>query len=134
MVEVERRECLESNARQQYATHAFFRYFGKLPPTVTRRILRESRPYLANGPGVDLACGSGTTLVEAALLGLPVEGLDINPPSVLTSRVKTDPPERGAFEREWQTREVRFAQASYRRSPDPEIRTPRDHILFLEPG
>jgi hypothetical protein len=30
-------------------------------------------------------------------------------------------------------RTVRFAQASYHRSADEEINTPRDHILFFEP-
>src|ERR1039457_5305549 len=73
---LERWDFPESNAEQRYATHGFFRYYGKLPPVVTKRILAETAPYLSKGPGVDVACGSGTTLVEAALLGLPFEGLD----------------------------------------------------------
>lgn len=84
-------EFRESTAKQQYATHSFFRYFGKLPPVVTRRILQESADYLAHGPVVDVACGSGTTLVEATLLDLPSSGVDVNPLSVLATRVKTRP-------------------------------------------
>src|SRR5438105_1361045 len=91
----------ESNARQQYATHSFIRYYGKLPPVVTRRILKESDIYLNAGVGIDVACGSGTTLVEAALLNLPFEGIDINPLSVLAAKVKTHPPSIDVLEREW---------------------------------
>ena len=85
-------EFPESNAEQQYATHNYLRYYGKLPPVVTRRILNESQPYLQSGPGVDVACGSGTTLVEARLLGIAFSGIDVNPVSVLASRVKLSPP------------------------------------------
>lgn len=93
----------ESNAQQQYATHSFIRYYGKLPPVVTRRILKESTPYLSNGMGIDVACGSGTTLVEASLLDIPFQGIDINPLSVLATKVKTNPPNLSALEREWNT-------------------------------
>jgi site-specific DNA-methyltransferase (cytosine-N4-specific) len=91
----------ESNARQQYATHSFIRYYGKLPPVVTRRILLESAKYLRHGAGLDVACGSGTTLVEAALLGIPFAGVDVNPLSVLASNVKTHPPSGETLERQW---------------------------------
>jgi site-specific DNA-methyltransferase (cytosine-N4-specific) len=92
----------ESNAQQQYATHSFIRYYGKLPPVVTRKILKESTRYLNAGLGLDIACGSGTTLVEASLLNIPFEGIDINPLSVLASTVKTHPPNIDILEYEWQ--------------------------------
>lgn len=91
----------ESNAKQQYATHSFFRYFGKLPPSVTRRILVESADYLTHGPVVDVACGSGTTLVEATLRDLPSGGLDVNPLSVLATKVKTHPIAPGRLSAAW---------------------------------
>ncbi len=91
----------ESNAQQQYATHSFIRYYGKLPPVVTRKILKESANYLSYGKGIDIACGSGTTLVEAALLNIPFEGVDVNPLSALATRVKTSPPSSSVLEREW---------------------------------
>lgn len=76
------------NAAQQYLTHGLFRYFGKLPPTLTARILGE----LGVGRGqrvVDLMCGSGTTLIEAALRGARADGVDANDLSVLIAKVKT---------------------------------------------
>jgi len=78
----------ESNAAQSYATHGFFRYFGKLPPTVTGKIIDHVRPNL-EGPVLDIMCGSGTTLVECCLRGLESYGIDVNPLAVLISRVKS---------------------------------------------
>jgi SAM-dependent methyltransferase len=100
-MELEYWDFPESNAQQQYATHSFIRYYGKLPPVVTRRILSESGNYLSYGAGIDVACGSGTTLVEAALLGIPFIGVDINPLSVLATNVKINPPTIKALEQEW---------------------------------
>jgi len=82
-------EFNESNAKLDYATHGFFRYFGKLPPSVIRYILKEGLPNPKNGPFLDIMCGSGTSLVEAKLLGIPAVGVDVNPLSVLISKVKT---------------------------------------------
>ncbi len=78
-----------TNKSQQYATHGFFRYFGKLPPIATRHIIEKCA--VANEPIVDLMSGSGTTLVEAQILGYDAVGVEINPLSVLISKVKTTP-------------------------------------------
>jgi site-specific DNA-methyltransferase (cytosine-N4-specific) len=86
-----------SNAEQAYLTHGVFRYFGKLPPTLTRRILSE----LDVGPGktvADVMCGSGTTLVEAVDLGAAAVGVDCNDLSALITRVKTTPLPAARFE------------------------------------
>ncbi len=40
---------------------------------------------------MDPFCGSGTTLVEAQLAGIPAIGIDLNPIACLISRVKTQP-------------------------------------------
>ncbi|WBV43526.1 DNA methyltransferase [Pseudoroseomonas cervicalis] len=86
-----------SNAEQSYLTHGVFRYFGKLPPTLTRRILSE----LNVGPGTtvaDVMCGSGTTVVEAVDLGAAAIGVDCNDLSALITRVKTTPLTASRFE------------------------------------
>ena len=77
----------DSNQKQDYATHPMFRYFGKLPPTLVARLMDQYCP--AGGRVLELMCGSGTTLVEAYLRGMPAVGIDINPLSVLISRAKT---------------------------------------------
>jgi site-specific DNA-methyltransferase (cytosine-N4-specific) len=78
-----------SNQSQQYASHDFFRYFGKLPPVVVRHILEKSVP--KNGVFLDLMCGSGTSLVECKIMGIESVGVDVNPLSILVSKVKTTP-------------------------------------------
>ena len=79
-------EFPQSNASQSYASHGFFRYFGKLPPVVTGKIIDYAGP---TGPVLDIMCGSGTTLVECCLRGVPSVGIDVNPLSILVSQVKT---------------------------------------------
>jgi tRNA G10 N-methylase Trm11 len=72
--------------------HGLFRYPAKYLPQIARALLSETAP-----PGeavLDPFSGSGTTLVEAARLGLPSVGLDLNPLAVLLSSAKatrTDP-------------------------------------------
>ncbi|WP_394513095.1 DNA methyltransferase [Priestia aryabhattai] len=78
----------DSNKAQDYHTHSMFRYFGKLPPTLTKKIIDYN---LEEGKGkiLELMCGSGTTLLESYLSGRSSIGVDVNPLSVLISRVKT---------------------------------------------
>jgi hypothetical protein len=72
-----------------YATHQFFRYYGKFPSIVGREIIRE---FATPGHGVlDCYAGSGTTLVEAQIAGYSSFGIDINPIAVFASNVKTHP-------------------------------------------
>lgn len=82
-------EFTETNADMDYATHGYFRYFGKLPPVVTRFVVERGMENAPAGRVIDLMCGSGTTLVECMLMGLDSVGVDVNPLSVLISRVKT---------------------------------------------
>ncbi|WP_421924954.1 hypothetical protein [Lysinibacillus capsici] len=77
----------DSNKLQDYATHSMFRYFGKLPPTLVRRILDENNIH-KNKKVLELMCGSGTTLVECNIRGTSAVGVDVNPLSVLVSKVK----------------------------------------------
>jgi len=77
-----------SNIQMGYATHNAFRYFGKFPPPVAKRFISELHDP-KQGPVIDPMCGSGTTVVEAKILGREAIGLDVNPLSVLISKVKT---------------------------------------------
>lgn len=71
-----------------YLTHNFFRYYGKFPPTIPRRLLRDYRP--PRGTWVlDNFSGSGTTLVEAKCEKVPSVGVDVSPLATLAARVKT---------------------------------------------
>ncbi len=68
-------------------THYLFRYPAKFHPPVVRHLLEE---YTAEGDTVlDPFCGSGTLLVEAAVLGRHAIGTDVDPVAVFASRVKT---------------------------------------------
>ena len=70
-------------------THGLHRFPGKFIPQIPRYIIRH---YLEpNRVMLDPFCGSGTSLIEAALDGRPFVGLDIDPLSVLVSKAKTYP-------------------------------------------
>lgn len=78
-----------SNKALAYYTHGIFRYFGKFPPPVARHLIKtytKERDVV-----IDPMCGSGTTLLESALLNRKSLCFDINPLSVLISKVKTTP-------------------------------------------
>lgn len=76
-------ECKDKN----YATHGLHPYPAKFIPHIPREVIKA---YSAYGDTVwDPMCGSGTTVVEAALAGRPAIGGDLNPIAVLVSRAKT---------------------------------------------
>lgn len=78
-----------ADADTQHLTHNVHRYSGKFIPQIAARAIS-----LLTEPGdlvVDPYCGSGTTLVEAALLNRRAVGVDLNPLAVLIARVKTTP-------------------------------------------
>ena len=78
-----------AGAETQYLTHNVHRYSGKFIPQIAARVIS-----LLTQPGelvVDPYCGSGTTLLESAVLGRRAFGLDLNPLAVLIARVKTTP-------------------------------------------
>jgi site-specific DNA-methyltransferase (cytosine-N4-specific) len=90
-------EIQKSNAQLGYLSHNFFRYFGKFPPPVAEKFIKELHDP-AKGPVVDPTVGSGTTLVEAMLADTNAVGLDVNPLSCLVSKVKTTPIDREKIE------------------------------------
>lgn len=70
-----------------YLTHGLHPYPAKFIPQIPRLLMEE-----LSQPGdtvADIFCGSGTTLVEALLLGRYAVGVDANPLACLISRAKT---------------------------------------------
>jgi len=73
----------------QYLTHWIYPYKGKFHPQMIRALLNIIG--LKEGDSVlDSFLGSGTTAVEAKLLGVNCIGIDISPLCVLQSKVKTE--------------------------------------------
>jgi len=73
----------------QYLTHWIYPYKGKFHPQMIRALLNIIG--LNKGDVVlDPFIGSGTTAVEAQLLGIDCIGIDISPLCVLQSKVKTE--------------------------------------------
>lgn len=77
------RRCL------RYGPHGIHEYRGKFFPQLVRALLNTAG-VRSGGLVADTMCGSGTTVVEAALLGCDGLGLDMNPLSVFISHVKCD--------------------------------------------
>ncbi len=87
--EVEREAWDYAEADTQHLTHGIHRYSGKFIPQIASRAIQ-----ILTEPGglvLDPYCGSGTTLVEAALLGRAALGLDLNPLAVLIAACKVTP-------------------------------------------
>ncbi len=73
-------------------THGIFKYPCKFIPHIPRWFIENYASENTKKYGIlDPFMGSGTTLVEAVLLGYPSYGVDIDPLSKLLSSVKTTP-------------------------------------------
>ena len=72
-------------------THNIHRYSGKFIPQIAARAIET----LSNKGDtiLDVFCGSGTTMLEAARLQRKAIGVDLSPLAVLISKVKTTPVE-----------------------------------------
>ena len=77
-----------------YGSHGWHRYVGRFPPHLVRALLNH---FELTGKSLvcDPFCGSGTTLTEARLLGIPAVGFDVCPLSCLISRAKSKFEESG---------------------------------------
>lgn len=71
-----------------YATHGLFPYRGKFHPQMIKALLNIMRLRPGKDTVLDPMMGSGTVLVEAALLGIRSVGIDVNPFCVLMSNAK----------------------------------------------
>ena len=77
------------NGDTMYLTHSLHPYPAKFPPQLPNSRLTQ---FGTRGQTVlDPFCGSGTTLVEARLLGFNAIGVDVNGLSSLLSKVKATP-------------------------------------------
>ena len=77
------------NSETMYLTHSLHPYPAKFPPQLPHTIIKKFAHKRATV--LDPFCGSGTTLVEARLLGCNAIGVDVNGLSSLLSKVKATP-------------------------------------------
>lgn len=77
-------ECRDKNE----LTHGLHPYPAKFIPHIPRKLIEAYVPPRTL-PILDPMCGSGTTLVEAAIQGFHAIGIDLNPIATLAARAKT---------------------------------------------
>jgi DNA methylase len=86
MAELVRTSRLHVTTKAERLTHYLFRYPAKFHPPVVRVLLEK---YTTEGDVVlDPFCGSGTLLVEAAVLGRSSIGIDVDPVAIIVARAK----------------------------------------------
>ncbi len=78
--------------------HRLHPYLGKFPPQLAEALLR--RRFSAGALIYDPFAGSGTTLVEATVLGMDAIGCDVSAFNCLLAGVKTSPPDLAALSSE----------------------------------
>ena len=85
-------KALSAGATTSHLSHDIHYYKAKFFPRMVRSLLNVCSQRL--GPGthraIDNFSGSGTTLLEASLLGIPSVGLDIDPLSVMIAKAKLE--------------------------------------------
>ena len=74
------------NENTKTLTHGFHPYPAMMIPQIANRLIKK---YGNGGNLLDPYCGTGTSLVEARVLGMNSWGIDTNPLARLISRVKT---------------------------------------------
>lgn len=72
------------------SVHSIHPYPAKFIPEIPRSLINLFHPG-DNSAVLDPFCGSGTTLVEAKMTGLPAVGIDLHPLATLIAKVKTTP-------------------------------------------
>jgi DNA modification methylase len=84
--------ALSARSTTSHLSHDIHYYKAKFFPRLARSMLNVCVQRLGDQPHrvIDNFVGSGTTLLEAASLGIPSVGLDIDPLSVLIARAKLE--------------------------------------------
>lgn len=77
----------EANTKE--FTHCYHAYPAMMIPQIARTLIKEYKPNGRLALILDPYMGSGTTLVEASLVGINSIGTDLNPLARLMSKVKT---------------------------------------------
>lgn len=73
----------------RYSAHGIHEYKGKFNPQVVHSLLNQYLGFnYTNKTVYDPFAGSGTTLLEASLMGISSAGTDVNPLAVLISKAK----------------------------------------------
>ncbi|HEY7350097.1 MAG TPA: hypothetical protein VH599_17395 [Ktedonobacterales bacterium] len=82
--------ALSAQSTTSHLSHDIHYYKAKFFPRMARAMLNVCAIRLGEGPHrvLDNFVGSGTTLLEASLLGMPGVGLDIDPLSVMIAHAK----------------------------------------------
>ena len=120
-----REQDLPESVRTKHV-HRLHPYLGKFVPQLVEVFLRKFRPKVVCDP----FGGSGTTLVEAAALGVDAVGCDISEFNCLISRVKTSSYELSQLQSELADILDRTIAASQNRLCDE--RSPFDRSGYLE--
>lgn len=84
------RAALEARTTTSHVGHDLHFYKAKFFPRLARSMLNVTRDRPSGARVLDCFVGSGTTLVEASLLGMPSVGVDVDPLSVLIAGAKLD--------------------------------------------
>lgn len=83
-------------------THNLHEYPARIQPSLVRFLLKELKPTSVYDP----FCGSGTTLVEAAIANIPSVGSDLNMIGLRLSDIKT---------RKWNRDDIEFFESSFQK-------------------
>jgi len=88
----EAESALSAKRTTSHLSHDIHYYKAKFFPRLVRSTLNICMTQLDGDQHrvIDNFCGSGTTMLEAALLGLPSVGMDVDPLSVLIARTKLE--------------------------------------------
>lgn len=85
-------KALGAGSTTSHLSHDIHYYKAKFFPRMVRSLLNVCSQRLGPGPhrAIDNFAGSGTTLLEASLLGIPSVGLDLDPLSVMIAKAKLE--------------------------------------------
>lgn len=127
-------EFLKDDTR--YDTHDFHRYSSKFIPQIARNLIE-----IFSNPSetvLDVFLGSGTTCVEAELLGRKSMGIDLNPVAYLIAKVKTTPINDSVLDTDVKTilDKIRSKITTFREEESPNLKlfdSAHEAIIITQP-